>query len=108
VAAVLEERVGRPAEVVFEAPIEYQFVGGLDFYLGREVTLLEPAAGFVPPTYLEAYVGGMSVWRGERAMVMVSDPARRSDTPAGLAPEPFVVLARFGDRWVLGNHATAR
>jgi putative intracellular protease/amidase len=116
VAAVIAERVDRRAEVVFEAPVEYQLVGGLDFYLERDVTLLEPAAGFVPPTYLEAYVEGMFVgreeferrWRGERPVVLVSDPTRRRDTPEGVVPPPFVVLARFGDRWVLGNQTAAR
>src|SRR5262249_25575661 len=40
VAAAIEKAVGRDAEIVFEAPVEYQLVAGLDFYLGRDVTLL--------------------------------------------------------------------
>jgi hypothetical protein len=115
-AAFIAAAVGPDAEVVFEAPTEYQLVAGLDFYLRRDVTLLEPANGFVPPTYLEGRVGGMFIdreelerrWRQRRPMVFVSDPTRRRDDPAGLTPGPFVVLARFGNRWVLGNQATPR
>jgi len=115
-AAAIDAAVGPDAEVVFEAPTEYQLVAGLDFYLRREVTLLEPATGFVPPTYLEGRVGGMFIereelerrWRQQRPTVFVSDPTRRRDDPAGLTPEPFVVLGRFGNRWVLGNEATLR
>ena len=33
----------------------------------------------------------------------VSDPLKRRDVPDGIAPGPFTVLARFGDRWVLTN-----
>jgi 4-amino-4-deoxy-L-arabinose transferase-like glycosyltransferase len=116
VAHAIDGAVDRNAEVVFESPVEYQLVGGLDFYLGRDVTLLEPPGGFVPPTYLEGYAGGMFVsrqeferrWREPRPVVMVSDPLRRRDQVEGLAPPPFSVVARFGDRWVLGNSAAAR
>ncbi|HWP64288.1 MAG TPA: glycosyltransferase family 39 protein [Candidatus Limnocylindria bacterium] len=116
VAGAIVSRVGRDAEIVFEAPVEYQLVGGLDFYLQRDVTLLEPAGGFVPPTYLEGRVEGMFIdrmelerrWQEAAPVVFVSDPTRRRDRPEELVPEPFVVLARFGNRWVLGNAAVAR
>lgn len=41
-------------------------------------------------------------------MVPVSDPTRGRDQSTGLAPEPFVVRARFEDRWVLGNQGATR
>ncbi|TMA56207.1 MAG: phospholipid carrier-dependent glycosyltransferase, partial [Deltaproteobacteria bacterium] len=49
-------------DVVFEAPEEYQIVGGLAFYARRRITLLEPP-GFVPPTYLAGQTDDMFVSR---------------------------------------------
>jgi len=97
-------------DVVFEAPEEYQIVGGLAYYLGRRVTLIEPA-GFVPPTYLAGHTAEMFVssadvarrWTSGQRIALVSDPQRRRDDPSGLAPGPYHVLARFGDRWVVTN-----
>jgi 4-amino-4-deoxy-L-arabinose transferase-like glycosyltransferase len=108
-------RVPVETEVVFQAPVEYQIVGALDFYLGRSVTMLEPAVGFTPPTYLEGRMQGMFIsrdeldrrWRSGRPVAIVSDPQQRRDTPDGLAPAPFHVLDRFGDRWVLTNFPVA-
>ena len=105
VAEAIDGRVGRDASIVFEAPIEYQLVGGLDFYLRRDVTLLEPAAGFVPPTYLQGRVEEMFIdrtelerwWRQEAPVVFVSDPTWRRADPADLVTEPFVVVAHFGN-----------
>ena len=99
-------------DVVFEAPEEYQIVGGLAFYSRRRITLVE-RAGFVPPTYLAGHTDEMFLPRAELArrwgsgqpIALVSDPQRRRDDPLGLAPGPFHVLARFGDRWVLTNFA---
>ena len=101
---------GEVAEIVFEAPMEYQLVGGLAYYTGRRITLLEPP-GFVPPTYLARQAGAMFLpradlerrWRAGRPLALVSDPERRREEPEGLAPEPFFVLTRSGDRWVLTN-----
>ena len=42
-------------------------------------------------------------WGSGRPVALVSDPQRRRDEPLGLAPGPFHVLARFGDRWVVTN-----
>jgi len=98
-------------EVVFQAPVEYQIVGALDFYLGRSVTMLEPKGGYTPPAYLAGRMDGMFItndelerrWRSGRPLAIVSDPQRRRDDARGLVPEPYYVLARFGDRWVLTN-----
>jgi hypothetical protein len=46
-------------------------------------------------------------WRQNAPVVFVSDPTRRRQRPADLVPEPFVIVARFGNRWVLGNQAVA-
>jgi 4-amino-4-deoxy-L-arabinose transferase-like glycosyltransferase len=102
-------------EVAFEAPNEYQLVGGLVFYGGRNVTLLEPP-GFTPPTYLEDHMAAMFEkpdaferrWRSGTPLAIVSDPTRRRDTPDGIVPPPYHVLARFGDRWILTNFPPAR
>jgi hypothetical protein len=111
---VAEAIRGLPPEtaVVFEAPIEYQQVGGLVFYTGRAIEILEPP-GFVPPTYLVPVFANMFVTRAELArrwasserLALVSDPQQRRDRPDGLVPAPFHVLAHFGDRWVLTNFA---
>lgn len=103
-------RLPAGTEVVFEAPVEYQIVGALDFYLGRPVTMLEPR-GYTPPVYLRGRSEGMFIahdelarrWRSGRPVAIVSDPQRRRDTPEGLVPPPYHVLDRFGDRWVLTN-----
>lgn len=105
------ERVPPATEVVFQAPTEYQIVGALDFYLGRAVTMLEPADGYTAPAYLRGRMEGMFIgrdeldrrWRSGRPVAIVSDPQARRDTPDGLVPAPFHVLDRFGDRWVLTN-----
>ena len=101
-------------DVAFEAPEEYQLVGGLVFYTGRRITLLRPR-GFVPPTYLVDRVAGMFVdredferrWRAGERLAFVSDPQQRREEPSGLVPEPFHVLGRFGDRWVLTSFPVA-
>jgi len=113
VAAAILGSTEADAEVVFEAPVEYQLVGGLDFYLGRSVTLLEPAVGFVPPTYLVGRTTGMFLprsefaarWNDPRPLLFVSDPLVRRDDPDGIVPGSFEPLARFGDRWILTNPA---
>jgi 4-amino-4-deoxy-L-arabinose transferase-like glycosyltransferase len=99
-------------EIVFEAPEEYQQVGGLVFYTGRPVTLLAPP-GFVPPTYLAGQTEHMFLsreefrrrWAAGEPLVFVSNPQRRRDDPNGLVPSPFRVVARFGDRWLLASSA---
>jgi hypothetical protein len=47
-------------------------------------------------------------WHAARPLAFVSDPLQRRDAPDGLVPQPFHVLARFGDRWVLTNFPVAR
>ena len=112
VAAVLD-RVPPGTEIVFEAPIEYQIVGGLVFYAGRHVTMLEPRGGYTPPTYLEGRMQGVFIsraeletrWRSERPLALVSDPQQRRDTAEGLVAGEFHELGHFGDRWVVSNFA---
>lgn len=101
-------------EIVFEAPEEYQLVGGLTYYTGRRITLLE-VPGFVPPPYLAADAPGMFLargeferrWRAGEPLVLVSDPQRNRASATALVPEPHWVLARFGHRWVVANHPVA-
>jgi 4-amino-4-deoxy-L-arabinose transferase-like glycosyltransferase len=104
-------RVPPGTEVVYQAPVEYQVVGALVFYLGRPVTMLEPPGGYTPPGYLVGRMDGMFIrqdeldrrWRSGRPVALVTDSQQRRDTPDGLVPQPFHVLDRFGDRWVLTN-----
>jgi 4-amino-4-deoxy-L-arabinose transferase-like glycosyltransferase len=104
-------RVPDSAEIVFEAPEEYQQVGGLAYYTRRRIAMLEPDGGFTPPTYLEPYRDTLFLtraefaqrWNGPDTLAFVSNPQSRRDTPEGLVPGPFHVLARSGDRWLLIN-----
>ncbi len=112
VAEAIGQKVPAGTEIVFEAPVEYQQVAGLAFYTKRPITLLAHPA-FVPPTYLAGLAGGMFLprdafarrWADDTPLVLVSDPQQRRDTPDAIAPAPFDVVAHFGDRWVLSNHA---
>jgi len=98
-------------DIVLEAPVEYQLVGGLAFYTRRRITLLEPV-DFTPPTYLERIRDGLFLsrpefehrWKELVPLAFVSDPQRRRPTPEGLVPGPFQVVDRVGDRWLLINH----
>ena len=109
-ARVIDARIPGSVEIVFEAPEEYQLVGGLAFYTRRRITMLAPPS-FTPPTYLEPYRDALFLeraefdrrWSGPDMVVFVSDPQRRRDTPEGLVPGPFHVLDRSGDRWLLTN-----
>src|SRR5262245_20403280 len=69
-------------------------VGGLAYYTGRRITLLEPP-GFVPPTYLAGRSGGMFLSRAAFE--------RRWRAGERLAPPPIHVLGGFGDRWLLAS-----
>ena len=76
-------RVPADAEIVFQAPIEYQNVGGLLFYVQQPVTMLEPANGYTPPAYLEGHVREMFItkdeldrrWQSGRLMAIVERSA---------------------------------
>ncbi len=113
VGDVITRRVPTDVEIIFEAPEEYQQVGGLAFYTGRPITMIEPP-GFIPPTYLEPHVAHMFLsradferrWTSGVRLAFVSDPQKRRDTADGLVPAPSHVLGRFGDRWILTNYPT--
>lgn len=108
-------RLPPQAEVVFEAPVEYQIIGGLNFYTRRRLTMLEPRDGYVPPTFLEGRTLGLFItrdelerrWHAGRLVAIVSDPHTRRSSPEGVAPSPFFVLDRYGDRWILTNAPVA-
>jgi len=116
VATMLTASLSPETEIVFEAPEEYQLVGGLAFYTRRRITLLEPAVRFIPPTYLRGQMDAMFLsrpdferrWRAGERLALVSDSQRRRDDPHGLVPDPFHVIGRFGDRWVLSRVPTGR
>lgn len=109
-AHALTAAVPADTEIVFEAPQEYQLVGGLAYYTEHRITLLAPA-GFVAPTYLAGQTEQMFLaretfvrrWRAGERLAFVSDPQQRRETPDTLVPSPFDVIGRFGDRWVLAR-----
>lgn len=111
VADALVASVSPETEIVFEAPEEYQLVGGLAFYTRRQITLLKPPGRFIPPTYLAGQIEHMFLaredferrWRAGDPLAFVSDAQRRRDDPHGLVPDPFRVIGRYGDRWILGS-----
>ncbi len=110
VADLLAEDMPADSELIFEAPDEYQLVGGLAFYTRRRVLLIEPP-GFVLPTYLEGRRREIFVarddferrWQAGERFVFVSNLQRRRTTPEGMVPPPFRVLGRVGTRWLLTN-----
>ena len=96
-------------EIVFEAPTEYQVVGGLAYYSGRRVTLLEPP-GFVPPTFLAGRTRDVFISRDElvarwrsRPVALVTDGPLQGDASDALVPAPIELVAHLGDVWVLAN-----
>ncbi len=110
-AIAVRAQLPESVDIVLEAPVEYQLVGGLAFYTRRRITLLEPV-DFTPPTYLERLRDGLFLsrpeferrWKGMAPLAFVSDPQRRRPTPEGLVPGPFQVVDHVGDRWLLINH----
>jgi 4-amino-4-deoxy-L-arabinose transferase-like glycosyltransferase len=111
VAALIRIEAGdEPTEVVFEAPVEYQSVAGLNFYLGHAVTLLRPP-GFVEPPYLVPYRDELFIDRAElgrrwrdRNVIFVSDPLADPDRPIDeIVPKPFRVIGQRAGRWIVTN-----
>ena len=114
-ARAVLDRTPPGTEIVFEAPEEYQVVGGLAFYTGRRITLLE-VPGFVPPTYLSGQRRSMFLprdefqrrWRDGEPLVLVSNPELGRDTPSEIVPPPSRVLFRWHDQWALTNVPAGR
>jgi hypothetical protein len=85
-------------------------VGGLAFYTGRRITLLE-VPGFVPPTYLSGKSHAMFLprdefqrrWRAGEPFVMVGNPQLVRDAPTEIVPAPSRVVFQSHDQWALTN-----
>ncbi len=95
--------------VVYEAPVEYQTVASLNFYLQRKVEVLGPP-DFVPPTYLVPYVNDLFVareelarWWQERDVIYITDPLTPRSSLEGTLPGPFEIIARDSYRWAARN-----
>lgn len=110
VAAAIAAAATPTTRIVYEAPIEYQLVAGLNFYLRRPLTLLRPP-GFVEPTYLRPYRERLFIerdrlvelWR-EEDLIFVTDPLAPTDRPLqAVVPNPRSVVARVGNRWIVRN-----
>jgi 4-amino-4-deoxy-L-arabinose transferase-like glycosyltransferase len=102
------------AAVVFEAPIEYQHVAGLCFYLQRRIRLLRPE-GFVPPAYLQPHVGELFInpgelqqmWR-ERPVFLVTNPLEPMPRTVELSlPTPLHHIADVANRSIYANRPPA-
>lgn len=110
IAGVITQVAAPETRIVFEAPLEYQLVAGLNFYLRQPVTLLRPV-GFVEPTYLRPYRDLLFIDRNQLRelwshadVIFVSDPLADPDRPiANAVPAPFTVIARIGNRWIVRN-----
>ncbi|HKA29396.1 MAG TPA: glycosyltransferase family 39 protein [Candidatus Binatia bacterium] len=109
VRAVLD-RTPPSTEIVLEAPEEYQVVGGLAFYAGRRITLLE-VPGLVPPTYLSGQRRAMFLprdefqrrWRAGERLVLVSNPQLVRDAPPDIVAAPARVVFQSHGQWALTN-----
>jgi 4-amino-4-deoxy-L-arabinose transferase-like glycosyltransferase len=95
--------------VVYEAPVEYQTVASLNFYLQRKLEVLGPE-DFIPPTYLVPYVHQLFIdrkqladWWREKDVIFITDPLTPRDSLDGVVPGPFVVLGRDSVRWAVRN-----
>lgn len=115
VAALVRAVGDGSSTVVFEAPIEYQHVAGLVFYLRRPVLLLRPE-GFVEPAYLLPWRDRLfisrarfeALWR-EKPVVLVTDPLQGTERELDeLAPEPIYPVAFVVNRWILANQPIER
>jgi len=103
----IRENEPTDSRVFFRAEDEYQLCGGLNYYLQRRIDLLAPP-GWVPPTFLASRVEYLftphaefeHVWRSGTA-VLVSDSVVRPGDEARLAPGPYQVTARAGERVLL-------
>jgi 4-amino-4-deoxy-L-arabinose transferase-like glycosyltransferase len=102
--------VADPEEsVVYEAPTEYQTCAGLNFYMRRRLTLVQPP-GFIPPTYLTPHMDELFItrsqlerlWREQRVF-LITDPLVPRARLDGSMPEPFYVVARLHDWWAVTN-----
>jgi len=95
------------ARVFFRAEDEYQLCGGLDYYLRRNVALLAPP-GWVPPTFLAGRTDRLftpraeliEAWAHGDAILVADDVAGPADE-ARLAPGPYAVALRAGERVLL-------
>lgn len=105
-ARVIQDTVPQGSRVFFRAEDEYQLCGGLNYYLERRLDLLAPPS-WTPPTFLEGRTDRLFTPRAEfeqdwrtHTAVLVAD-AVSGQEEAQLAPGPYVVSARVGERVLL-------
>jgi hypothetical protein len=102
------------AHVFFVASNEYQLCGGLAYYVGRRLDLLAPP-GWVPPTFLEGRTDRLFTprselrrrWRSDQAL-LVADDVPAAEGESTIAPGPYSLVARAGDRVLLRPRASPR
>ncbi len=95
------------AVLVFEAPIEYQNVAPLLFYLRRRIAILRPPR-FIAPDYLVPHQSELFVspevlehWWQTRDVLFLADPLMPRASMDAVVPGPYEVVWHNDDRWVL-------
>ncbi len=95
------------SRVFFRAEDEYQLCGGLNYYLAQRIDLLAPP-GWTPPTFLLGHTNRLFTSREELARqwqagrgLLVADAVATPSDEAQLAPGPYRLLARAGERVLL-------
>lgn len=106
-AQQIRDRAPTASRVFFRAEDEYQLCGGLNYYLQQRIDLLAPP-GWVPPTFLLGHTNRLFTPREELAQqwqagrsVLVADVVATPNDEAQLAPGPYRLLARAGERVLL-------
>jgi 4-amino-4-deoxy-L-arabinose transferase-like glycosyltransferase len=103
----IRDQVPVDGRVFFRAEDEYQLCGGLNYYLARRIDLLAPPQ-WTPPTFLRGHTHSLFTPREELVRqwqagqgVLVADAVATQSDEAQLAPGPFRLLARAGERVLL-------
>jgi 4-amino-4-deoxy-L-arabinose transferase-like glycosyltransferase len=110
-ARLIRETAPGGSRVFFRAEDEYQLCGGLNYYLGRRLDLLEPP-GWTPPTFLEDRTNRLFTphveleqnWRTHTSF-LVSDSVHGPEEELRLAPGPYTIVSRAGERVLLRSVA---
>jgi hypothetical protein len=110
-ARLIQETAPAGSRVFFRAEDEYQLCGGLNYYLEQRLDLLEPP-GWTPPTFLEDRTNRLFTphveleqnWRTHTSF-LVSDSVHGPEEELQLAPGPYTIVSRAGERVLLRSVA---
>ena len=106
-ARMIKETAPPGSRVFFRAEDEYQLCGGLNYYLQQRLDLLAPP-GWTPPTFLTGRTDHLFTPREEFAQqwqagvgMLVADAVATPNEEMQLAPGPYILVARAGERVLL-------